>query len=696
MTTRSGKEYKSKMADGESGEAAASISLTEMLKMLVEDRQRMERERAEERAAERRRHEEQMEVMRQLVEETRREALEARGSGAGTVPKLAKLTESDDVEAYLTTFERTMTAYRVEQNRWSYMLAPQLTGKAQKAFSAMAVDQAGDYNALKEAILLRYDITEEAYRQRFRAVKKGDETNRELATRTMDLLQKWTKECTSKQEVLEFVAVEQLLNVMPEDIRVWVRERKPKTAAEAGELADDYLQARKREMKAEPIRTTDKSPEAAERKRCYTCGSVKHLAWECPQGSRSGGAAPGRERHQKQEGEVKCFNCGRRGHISTRCPRDAMFCEVGPGQGRLDGGDQPQQKGVSGKSGRARSGLVEGRRVDDILLDTGCSKTLVRRDLIPEKKVLEGDVVTIRCAHGDTVVYPVVEVEMDVDGVKIQVEAAVSDTLPRSVLLGTDVPEFSDLLGSGALRDGKQQVDDVMAVVTRAQAKRQEAEEVVRCQREEVSGVKTNPVEEDSAEIGLRRADGSSGEQNQEAGDDFTWGSEFAEDIFVSGRERKRQTRQQKRDGRWQFAQGPRSDVEGESTHALDISAEELSKMQDADATLATVRRVAGEETDTATGHIGKDKTAQRVLQRFYWPTVYKDVADYCRSCGDWQKAGNRSRQRASLPNGLKHQGVWCRRRGGECDRLVSRFIIVLLVMYLWLLDCIFVAWGVA
>jgi len=191
---------------------------------------------------ERRRHEEQMEVMRQLVEETRREALEARGSGAGTVPKLAKLTESDDVEAYLTTFERTMTAYRVEQNRWSYMLAPQLTGKAQKAFSAMAVDQAGDYNALKEAILLRYDITEEAYRQRFRAVKKGDETNRELATRTMDLLQKWTKECTSKQEVLEFVAVEQLLNVMPEDIRVWVRERKPKTAAEAGELADDYLQ----------------------------------------------------------------------------------------------------------------------------------------------------------------------------------------------------------------------------------------------------------------------------------------------------------------------------------------------------------------------------------------------------------------------------------------------------------------------
>ena len=31
-------------------------------------------------------------------------------------------------------------------------------------------------------------------------------------------------------------------------------------------------------------------------------------------------------------------------------------------------------------------------------------------------------------------------------------------------------------------------------------------------------------------------------------------------------------------------------------------------------------------------GHLGKDKTAQQILQRFYWPTLYKDVEDYCRS----------------------------------------------------------------
>ena len=35
-------------------------------------------------------------------------------------------------------------------------------------------------------------------------------------------------------------------------------------------------------------------------------------------------------------------------------------------------------------------------------------------------------------------------------------------------------------------------------------------------------------------------------------------------------------------------------------------------------------------------GHI---KTAQRILQRFYWPTLYKDIEDYCRSCEICQKS---------------------------------------------------------
>ena len=30
-------------------------------------------------------------------------------------------------------------------------------------------------------------------------------------------------------------------------------------------------------------------------------------------------------------------------------------------------------------------------------------------------------------------------------------------------------------------------------------------------------------------------------------------------------------------------------------------------------------------------GHLGKGKTSQKVLERFYWPTLYRDVANFCK-----------------------------------------------------------------
>ena len=37
-------------------------------------------------------------------------------------------------------------------------------------------------------------------------------------------------------------------------------------------------------------------------------------------------------------------------------------------------------------------------------------------------------------------------------------------------------------------------------------------------------------------------------------------------------------------------------------------------------------------------GHLGRKKTVNRIALRFYWPTMYKDVANFCRSCETWQR----------------------------------------------------------
>ena len=50
-------------------------------------------------------------------------------SGAGSShgdreAKVSKLSEDDDIEAYLTTFERMMVAFAMPKERWVFRVAP--------------------------------------------------------------------------------------------------------------------------------------------------------------------------------------------------------------------------------------------------------------------------------------------------------------------------------------------------------------------------------------------------------------------------------------------------------------------------------------------------------------------------------------------------------------------------------------------
>ncbi|KAL5515656.1 hypothetical protein EMCRGX_G000854 [Ephydatia muelleri] len=86
-----------------------------------------------------------------------------------------------------------------------------------------------DYDVVKAAILRRCDITEETYRQRFRASTKGvEETHRELATRLGDQANKWLKDVATVEQIKDTVVLEQFLNCLSPTIRIWIKERKPK------------------------------------------------------------------------------------------------------------------------------------------------------------------------------------------------------------------------------------------------------------------------------------------------------------------------------------------------------------------------------------------------------------------------------------------------------------------------------------
>ena len=76
---------------------------------------------------------------------------------------------------------------------------------------------------------------------------------------------------------------EQLINTLPDDVRVFVKERKPKSSAEAGRLADDYIIARKENAAGIEKEEDKKVPDRRLPPRCGKCRKLGHMARDCRQ-----------------------------------------------------------------------------------------------------------------------------------------------------------------------------------------------------------------------------------------------------------------------------------------------------------------------------------------------------------------------------------------------------------------------------
>ena len=147
----------------------------------------------------------------------------------------------------------------------------------------------------------------------------------------------------------------------------------------------------------------DKHSANAQLMRYFSCGQTRHNSSECMRGRRpeERGAGKRSEVSSAEKGphpglrserwrEPSCYECGKLGHMSIRCPSRALY-----GEGRRSF-DAEATSEVN--DGLYRSGTVDGKPVKDILLDTGCTRTLVHQELIPREKKTSGEVI-IRCAH---------------------------------------------------------------------------------------------------------------------------------------------------------------------------------------------------------------------------------------------------------------------------------------------------------
>ncbi len=259
-------------------------------------------------------------------------------------------------------------------------MVPLLTGQALEAYLAMDEERAGWYADLKEALLEKFNISPETYRQRFRAFTiPAGETPTETYNRLRTLYCRWVRpDLHTKEEIGEIIILEQLLRVLPYDSRTWVREHEPTTGQAAAKLALQYMNAHRGGPRSQPLKDT------------------VHKQNTAGIGASQGPAERITSVHKPkaESQELVCFYCQQPGHKATVCPvrksKLTGFCYV----------PREEDKDVDS---REESQMLYDVTVDGhslkAMLDTGSSQSLLKPCFV--SKVNYATTTSVQCVHGD-------------------------------------------------------------------------------------------------------------------------------------------------------------------------------------------------------------------------------------------------------------------------------------------------------
>ncbi|CAN7974915.1 unnamed protein product [Ixodes persulcatus] len=168
--------------------------------------------------------------------------------------KMSKLMQpfkvEEDISLFLVNFERTCEKMGFGRETWPQRLLTLLPCEAADVVARLSREDAEDYEKVKASLLRKYRLTTEAFRQRFRTMRKKPEQGYpELAYALRANLIEWLKSggvYGQHDKVVECVALEQFYRCLPDPARFWLQDKPDvNTVERAGELAEEYGSRRK-------------------------------------------------------------------------------------------------------------------------------------------------------------------------------------------------------------------------------------------------------------------------------------------------------------------------------------------------------------------------------------------------------------------------------------------------------------------
>ncbi|XP_053145255.1 zinc finger protein 213-like isoform X3 [Hemicordylus capensis] len=145
-------------------------------------------------------------------------------------PELRGPVPWEDPKAFLASFEQVAEACQWPKEEWVARLLPAFRGEAEQAINELEGRDREDYGKVKAAILQGDTVKMEEQRLRFRQFRcQPSEDPQWVYSQLQELCHQWLKpQRHTKEEILELLALEQFLAIMPQEFQNLIEEGRPK------------------------------------------------------------------------------------------------------------------------------------------------------------------------------------------------------------------------------------------------------------------------------------------------------------------------------------------------------------------------------------------------------------------------------------------------------------------------------------